>query len=90
MTTVLVTYTFTQGRHPRRFLFERVSHALYMAVQHLHEARAEPATICWGQRVLYDCAAIERVWQACRAELEVDRWHVPAALASAGRQELRQ
>jgi hypothetical protein len=55
----------------------------------LHEHEAEPVAITWGTRTLYDRAAIVRVWQACRPELEADIWRLPAAPAGAGRCELR-
>jgi hypothetical protein len=84
-----VVYTFTQGGQPRRLLYERVVHALYAVVLDLHEHRAEPVTITWGTRLLYDCPAIGRLWEACRAELDADLWHVPAALEPARRRELR-
>jgi hypothetical protein len=83
-----VVYTFTQAAEPRRLRFAQVRVALYHAVVDLHEARAAPTAIHWGPRLLYDRAALERVWAACRAELLADRWQVPPSLDAAGRQEL--
>jgi hypothetical protein len=49
-----------------------------------------PLSIHWGGRRLYDRAALERVWAACRAELEADRWQVPAGLEETARHELER
>ena len=83
-----VVYHFIQGGHPGRCSYECVSDALYSAVSDLHANDVAPVAITWQGRVLLDRAAITRVWQACRAELVADPWHVPANLEAAGRQEL--
>jgi hypothetical protein len=83
-----VIYTFAQGERERRLLFKRVRSALYSAVLDLDEQRAEPEAIRWGARLLYDRAALERVWAACRPELRADIWCMPMALEGAGRREL--
>jgi hypothetical protein len=82
-----VVYTFIQGRQRCHLFFERVLNAVYTAVMDLHEQRATPLSIHWGGRRLYDRPALERVWAACRAELDADQWHVPAGLEAAARQE---
>jgi hypothetical protein len=82
-----VVYTFIQGTQRRELLFERVLAAVYTAIVDLHEGRAAPLRVHWGGRWLYDRAALERGWAACRGELEADRWQVPAALEAAARRE---
>jgi hypothetical protein len=84
-----IVYTFTQTGQRRSLLIERVLDALYSAVIDLDEQRAELEVIRLGEQVLYDRAALERVWAACRAEQEANIWQVPAALDPAGRRELR-
>jgi hypothetical protein len=84
-----VISTFRQGGRERRLIYHRVSNALYSAVLDLHEHRAELVAIAWGTRRLYDRAAIERVWAACRDELIAAPWKVPASLDAAGCRELR-
>ena len=85
-----VEYQSTINGQPRRLVYRRVSEALYTAVLDLHEQRAVPEAITWRARRLYDQAALRRVWAACRAELEAQPWEVPAALETAGRQELQR
>jgi hypothetical protein len=45
-------------------------------------------TITWGDRQLYDRAAIERVYAACKAEIAADPWARPASLEAAARREV--
>jgi hypothetical protein len=49
-----------------------------------------PLSIHWGGRRLYDRAAPERMWAACRAEREGDAWQVPAGLEAAARRNLER
>jgi hypothetical protein len=86
----LVVYTFITGTQRRELLFERVLAAVYSAVMDLHSGCAAPLSIHWGGRRLYDRAALERVWAACRGELEGDPWDVPAGLEAAARREARR
>jgi hypothetical protein len=83
-----VVYTFVHGTRRRELLFERVLAAVYTAVIDLHEARAAPLSIHWGGRRLYDRAALERVWAACRGELDGDPWQVPGVLEFTARLEV--
>jgi hypothetical protein len=85
-----VVYAFIQGSYRRELLFERALDAVHSAVMDLHEQRAVPLSIHWGGRRLYDRAALERVWAACRAELEADQRQVPTALGAAARREMVQ
>jgi hypothetical protein len=85
-----VVYEFVQGGHRRRLLFERVLPAVHKAVHDLHNGDAEADTISWGARLLYDRAALERIWAACQAELLADPWHVPTALEPTARREVRR
>jgi hypothetical protein len=84
----LVVYTFIQGTQRRELLFERVLAAVYTAVMDLHARRAAPLGVHWGGRRLYDPAALERVWTACKPELNEDRWQVPGGLEAEARREL--
>ena len=83
-----VEHTFREGGHERGLLFERVWDALYSALSDLHDGDAAPETITWGGRVLYDAAAVRRVYAACRAELVATPWQVPAGLEAVARREV--
>jgi hypothetical protein len=73
-------YRFRQGGWSRALVFIRASDALYSAISHLHEHDAEPVAIERDGQLLFDPALIERVYRACRPDLEHDSWTVPQAL----------
>jgi hypothetical protein len=68
-------------------LFQRVTEALYTVLLDFHRARAIPIELTVGGRQLYDAAALRRIYDACRAGLEVTNEGVPADLEAIARRE---
>jgi hypothetical protein len=83
-----VIYTFRQNRVQRQFAFQGVTEALYMMLMDVQQQRAEPASLTWGDRLLYDAAALQRIYARCRSELEATGGGVPRSLEAVARAEL--
>lgn len=83
-----VEYHSAVGGVPRVLRYTRVRDALGKALGDLQDQRETPVAIRWNGRLLYDAAAIRKVWEACRAELAAAPWAVPASLEVAMRREL--
>jgi hypothetical protein len=83
-----VVYTFTQNRVQRQLAFQRVTEALYTVLMDVQRQRAEPVSLMWGDRLLYDAAGLQRIYARCRAELEATGGGVPPTLEAVARAEL--
>jgi hypothetical protein len=83
-----VVYTFRNGRAERQLAFARVTQALYFMLCDIHRQRAVPVSVLWGDRLLYDAAALHRIYARCRAELEATGGGVPQSLEAVARAEL--
>ncbi len=51
-----------------------------MVVSHLHAQEAEPLHVTKDRRALWGPPEMQRLYAACRDNLERDPWAVPAAL----------
>ena len=85
--STIYTFRAPHAAQPSRRQYLQVADALYCAVQDLQEQRATPLLIARAGRVLYDAAAIRRLWEACRAELTAQPWQVPARVLATGETE---
>ena len=88
MPAASVVYRFTQNRVQRQLAFTRVTEALYTMLIDVQRQRAVPVSLTWGDRVLYDAAALQRIYTQCRSELEATGGAVPPSLEAVARAEL--
>jgi hypothetical protein len=88
MASPSVVYAFTQNRVQRQLAFTRVTEALYTMLIDVQRQRAEPVSLTWGHRPLYDAAALQRVYARCRGELEATGGGVPPSLEAVARAEV--
>jgi hypothetical protein len=84
-----VVYTFRHNRVQRQLVFQRVTEALYTMLLDVHRQRAEPVSLAWGDNLLYDAAALQRIYARCRVELDAAGGGVPPSLVAAAHAELR-
>jgi len=87
MATSLV-YHFRRGGEHRALLFETVTAALFTVLLDFRHARATPLDLCYGRRCIYDAAALQRIYTACRAELQATNDQVPSDLEAVARREV--
>lgn len=78
-------YGFTRNRVERQLAFQRVTEALYTVLIDVQRQRAVPVSLTWGDRPLYDAAALQRIYARCRAELEATGGAVPPSLEAIAR-----
>ncbi len=76
----LYRYTFRQGGYERSLLFRTAHEAGYSVVSDLHDREAEPISVAKDGKRLWGPAEMQRLYAACRADLERDPWQVPAVL----------
>jgi hypothetical protein len=85
-----VIYSFRQGGAARSLLFRTVTDCLYTMLLDFHHARATPEAVEYNGRRLYDAAALQRIYAACRAELLTTNEQVPTQLEAVARRELQR
>jgi hypothetical protein len=83
MRTASVVYTFAQNRVQRQLAFTLVTEALFTMLIDIQRQRAVPVSLTWGDRLLYDAAALQRGYDRCRPELEATGGEVPDSLLPA-------
>jgi hypothetical protein len=82
-----VVYRFRCAGEVRELLYERVTAALYTVLLDVHDDRATPIEVRYGGRRLYDAAALQRIYAACRDELVATQGQVPSNLEVVARHE---
>jgi hypothetical protein len=75
-----IVYESLVGGRPRRLLFLDVRTALFHVVSDRHHGHATPIALHRGGKLLADRAKLERVYQACREDLEREPFKMPGAL----------